>query len=137
MLAQTSLLRIGRLSAAYDLVVTLPFATPWTYALLIELFNHLQTIAWPDASPIAIEPHQMLFANLMGSVVVVWSIVRLRLMMVELVRWDAVARFLFTAWQVHALTSGATPLLVPFIVIELLFGIAQSLPLKRRVADRI
>ncbi len=70
----------------------------------------------------------MLFAGLMGSVVVVWSLARLRLNLAELGRYDAVARLLFAAWQIYAVANGATPLLLVFTVFEAGFGIAQALP---------
>ena len=118
-------------SALYDLVVTLPFATPWTFALLGWGLNHI------DASlglPGTLEaPHglSMLMGNLMGSVVIVWSVARLHLALPILGRYDAAARFLFAAWQVHALAGGLSWIILPFLLIEIGLGIAQSLPVRR------
>jgi len=79
----------------------------------------------------AFEPTHLLMANLMGSVVCVWSVLRLRQTSVALGRYDAVARWLFAAWQAYALASGATLLLVPFLIAEIGFGLLQSLPVGR------
>jgi hypothetical protein len=121
---------IVRASALYDLVVTLPFATPWTFGLLAS------ALTWLDAQlglPGSIPPHDLmtvLMANLMGSVVVVWSIARLHLGLAILGRYDAAARFLFAAWQSVALMSGMSWVALPLLLVELGFGISQSLPVR-------
>jgi hypothetical protein len=45
-------------------------------------------------------------------------------------RYDAVGRFLFSAWQVYALAHGASSLLVIFLFFELMWGVAQALPVR-------
>jgi hypothetical protein len=72
----------------------------------------------------------------MGSLVCVWSVLRLRRASVELGRYDAVARAMFALWQSTALLMGATPLVVPFLLAEIGFGLAQALPVGARVPDR-
>ena len=66
-------------SALYDLLVTFPFATPWTAQWLSRQLAALHT-AWhlQGTPPSLEEPTALLFANLMGSIVVVWSALRLR-----------------------------------------------------------
>jgi hypothetical protein len=64
----------------------------------------------------------------MGSVVVVWALLRLVRPLPAHGRYDAVARALFATWQAYALAHGATRLLWLFLVVEVAFGQAQILP---------
>ncbi len=119
---------IVRASALYDLLVTAPFMTPWTLTLVLGLINELHLrLGLPGGVP-TFGPTHMLFAGLMGSVVVVWSLARLRLKLPVLGRYDAIARFLFAAWQIFAVAGGATPLILVFTAFEFLFGVLQLLP---------
>jgi hypothetical protein len=43
---------------------------------------------------------------------------------------------MFALWQSTALLMGATPLVVPFLLAEIGFGLAQALPVGARVPDR-
>jgi hypothetical protein len=98
--------------------------------------NCLDTqLGLPGESP-AFGISHLLFAGLMGSVVVVWSLARLKLDLAILGRYDALARLLFALWQIHAVANGATPLLLIFAVFEIVFGIAQALPMDRTGARR-
>ena len=128
--------RIVRLSAAYDLVVTAPFMTPWTLVVILGLIDQLhRALGLPGQMP-TLDIMHYLFAGLMGSVVVVWSMARLRLDLAVLGRYDAVARLLFAAWQIYAVANGATPLLLAFTVVEIGFGLAQAMPYGRSEAAR-
>lgn len=123
-------LSIVRASAWYDLVVTLPFATPWTFRWL---YGHLGLAA--NALNLPGEFHGLnatlvLMANLLGSVVVVWALARLMAPSVRLGRLDGMARVLFASWQIHAWLSGTSTLLLAFTAFELLFGVLQFLPAK-------
>jgi hypothetical protein len=71
----------------------------------------------------------MLMANLLGSLVTVWAILRLRDPKLMYGRYDAVARFLFAVWQLYAVAHGASVIILGFTLFELAFGIAQSLPI--------
>jgi hypothetical protein len=128
--------RVMRASAWYDLVVTAPFATPWSFSLIVAGLAGLHgALGLPGTLP---QPDFLttLFANLMGSVVVVWSLARIHLGLNLLGRYDAVARILFAAWQIYALLHGASWLLLPLLVVEVGFAIAQSLPIRRSVRPR-
>ena len=130
MLSFNTYRRIFLASAWYDLAVTAVFATPWTLALLYALFATIHSAL--GLSPLqSLPPEGVLYANFFGSVVIVWATLRLRSGLVWLARYDAAARFMFSAAMIHALTSGASPLLWGFLVIELTFGILQLLPYKR------
>ncbi len=126
---------IVRWSALYDLIVTAPFMTPWTLTFVLGVIDTLHVdLGLPGAVQV-FGPTHMLFAGLMGSVVVVWSLARLRLKLPVLGRYDAVARFLFAAWQVFAVTIGATPLILVFTAFEVVFGVLQALPYQREEDD--
>ncbi|WP_269531649.1 hypothetical protein [Chitinimonas sp. BJYL2] len=124
--------QIVRASAAYDLIVTAPFATPWTFALVHQGLVWLDTtLGLPGHMP-AFDPIHILMANLLGSVVCVWSVLRLRSPQRRYGRYDAYARALFSAWQIYALAHGASAIIVVFLVIEMAFGLAQALPVTTR-----
>ncbi|MFD9560846.1 hypothetical protein [Streptomyces sp. NPDC059994] len=120
-------LRAVRASAWYDLVVTSGFATPWTYALVHDALS-----SWSDTLGLGVlpqlDPMQTLYANLMGSVVVVWALLRIVGPLPVHGLFDGVARVLFAAWQTYAVTHGATGLLWLFLVVEVAFGVVQLMP---------
>lgn len=118
-------LRIVRASGWYDLLVTWPFALPWTFAWLYAQLNLLaQALALPGTLH-PLDATHMLLANLLGSVVVVWSLARIVAPTVLLGRLDGVARFLFAAWQIYAVAHGANAIVLGFTAFELLFGVLQ------------
>lgn len=131
----TRYLAIVRTSAWYDLLVTWPFATPWTY---VWLYGTLSAWAQTWGLPGAIHPidatHVML-ANLLGSVVVVWSVARICAPSIPLGRLDGVARWLFAAWQINAFLSGANALVLMFTLAELVFGVLQWWPIEQRTTS--
>jgi hypothetical protein len=77
----------------------------------------------------------MLFACLMGSVVLVWSVLRLRMRDARLGRYDGAARFLFALWMGWTLSATGAPLLWLFVVPEFAWGVAQWLPVARPAAQ--
>lgn len=128
---QPRYLSIVRASAWYDLLVTWPFATPWTF---VWLYGSLAALAQSFALPGTVHPldatHVML-ANLLGSVVVVWSLARVLSPSVRLGRLDGIARLLFAAWQFNAYLAGASAIVLGFTLFELIFGVLQFLPVGR------
>ncbi len=120
-------LRLVRASALYDLLVTAPFATPWSLAWLLRQLDALGQALGLAPLPV-FPPEALLLGNLLGSVVCVWSVLRLAKPSLLLGRYDAVARGLFALWMTWALYQGASPLLAAFLVVEIGFGIAQAWP---------
>ena len=117
-------------SAWYDLIVTAAFATPWSFAALHAVMVSVsQAFDLPGSLP-PFEPVHMLMANLLGSIVCVWAVLRIRDPQLIYGRYDAVGRFLFAAWQAYALAHGASSLLVIFLFFELAWGGAQVLPVR-------
>ncbi|MFW9079473.1 hypothetical protein ACOI9X_09365 [Pseudomonas sp. P2757] len=130
MWTSTQYRNLVRGSAWYDLLVTAAFVTPWSFAALHGVLTAVsQALDLPGDLP-AFEPLYMLMANLLGSVVCVWAVLRIRDPQQLYGRYDAVARFLFAAWQAYALAHGASSLLAVFLLFELAWGIAQVLPVR-------
>jgi len=122
--------RLVQGSAWYDLIVTAAFVTPWSFAALHGLLLGIsQALNLPGELP-PFEPVHMLMANLLGSIVCVWAVLRIRDPQRVFGRYDAVARFLFSAWQAYALAHGASSLLVVFLIFEMAWGVAQVLPVR-------
>jgi hypothetical protein len=125
--SRSAFLTIVRASAAYDLLLTAPFATPWTFALAHAHLSAVNQSLGGDALP-DFGPFHVLFACLMGSIVLVWSVLRLRAASVTLGRYDGVGRFLFSSWMAWTLAASGAPLLWLFLVPEFCWGVAQWLP---------
>jgi hypothetical protein len=130
MWTSTQYRRLVRGSAWYDLIVMAAFVTPWSFAALHGLLAAvMQALELPGELPV-FAPMHMLMANLLGSIVCVWSVLRIRDPQQVYGRYDAAGRFLFAAWQLNALLQGGSSLLVVFLVFELAWGIVQVLPVK-------
>ena len=131
MWSSTQYRQLVRGSAWYDLIVTAAFVTPWSFAVLHGLLTALsQALDLPGELP-PFEPVHRLMANLFGSVVCMWAVLRIRDPQQIYGRYDAVTRFLFAAWLAYALAHGASSLVVGFLVLELAWGIAQVLPVSK------
>jgi len=119
--------RITRASALYDILVTAPFATPWTFTWLLPLLSQLNVKLGGAPLPAFALVH-VLLGCMMGSLVLLWSFMRLGEPTVALGHYDGLGRFLFAAWMAWALLQGGPPLLWLFLVPELVWGVAQWLP---------
>lgn len=118
-------LRIVCASAAYDLAVTWVFALPWTFA---GMYGLLQSIAIGLALPGEFAPlnaGHMLMANLLGSVVMVWSLARWLAPTVQLGRLDALSRAMFAFCQIYAVSQGVSTIVLAFTVFEVIFFVLQ------------
>jgi hypothetical protein len=119
--------RLVRLSAGYDLVVTAAFVTPWTYELARRALSALGLALGLGAMP-AGDPTQVMYANLMGSVVIVWAVLRLTGPRSVYGLYDGAARILFALWEAYGATHGATGLLWGFFAVEVVFAVLQLAP---------
>lgn len=128
MLTLSRYLTIVRASAWYDLLVTWPFALPWTFAWLYAQLTALAVALQLPGVMHPLDATHMLLANLLGSVVVVWSLARILAPTLRMGRLDGLARMLFAIWQVYAFTQGGSTVVLGFTVFELLFGVAQWWP---------
>jgi hypothetical protein len=122
--------RIVQASAVYDVLATAPFATPWTFAWDWRQLSDLNArLGGAALAPLDIFP--TLIAALLGSLVLVWSALRIARPQVRLGRYDGAARFLFSAWMAWALHATGEPLLWVFLVPEFAWGVAQWWPVER------
>ena len=127
--------RIVRASAIYDLLVTAPFATPWTFALNWRQLSDLNA----RLGGVALSPFDVyatLVACLMGSIVLVWSVLRIATPERRLGRFDGGARILFSTWMAWALALTQQPLLWLFLLPEFAWGVVQWWPVARSPSDR-
>ena len=135
MLASSTFRKIVLGSAIYDLVVTAPFATPWSFAFARAQLDDMNQRLGGAALP-AFEPFHVLFACLLGSVVLVWSLLRISDPQQRFGRFDGAARLLFSTWMTWALAVTGAPLLWLFILPEMAFCVAQWLPVRSPPKNR-
>ncbi|MEV5503615.1 hypothetical protein AB0M50_50250 [Nonomuraea fuscirosea] len=133
--SRPSYLHVVRASAWYDLVVTAGFVTPWTYAFVHGALSSSGVTLGLGVMP-PLDPLQTLYANLMGSVVVVWAILRIVRPLPVHGLFDGAARTLFAIWQAYALSQGVTRVLWLFLVVEVTFGVLQLAPWRPSRAAR-
>ena len=129
MLSVSAFRRVVRASAIYDVLMTAAFATPWTFLLLREHLSALNVGLGGVPLPV-FGPFHLLISSLFGSVVMVWSVLRMLDPQPRFGRYDAAARYLFSLWMAWTLLVTGQPLLWLFLVPELAWGLAQSLPLR-------
>jgi len=122
-------LHIVRASAIYDVLVTAPFATPWTFARVARLLSAANQSLGGAPLP-AFEVFHVLIACLLGSVVIVWSVLRLVHPSIRFGRFDGATRVLFATWLAWALALTGAPILWLFVVPELMWGVVQWLPVE-------
>nr|WP_288916029.1 hypothetical protein [uncultured Pseudomonas sp.] len=122
--------RVVRGSAWYDLIVSAVLATPWGFAALHGvLMSMTQLFDLPGELP-PFAPAHVLMVNLLGSIVCVWAVLRIRDPQPLYGRYDAAGRFLFSAWMLYALLHGASAVLWVFLFFELVWGLVQVLPVR-------
>lgn len=108
-----------RAGAIYDLIVTAPFATPWSFSLVHTVLGTLSPLP-------AFEPLHVFFANLLGSIVVMWAVLRIRRPEPVLGLFDAFGRILFFTWMIYYLVGyHVTPVLWGFAAFEFFWGAVQ------------
>ncbi|WP_158625190.1 hypothetical protein [Corallococcus terminator] len=119
--------RIIRGSALYDLVVTLPFATPWTAEVALSLMRqtHEALSLGGEAMPLFTAMH-LFFVSLFGVLAVLWAAVRVIQPTAFHGAVDTVGRAVVATWMVLALSQGATQVLIAFLVMELAGMFAQG-----------
>ncbi|RYZ35728.1 MAG: hypothetical protein EOO71_34395 [Myxococcaceae bacterium] len=119
--------RIIRGSALYDLIVTLPFATPWTAEAVLSLmrWTHESLSLGGEAMP-AFSAMPLFFVSLFGVLAVLWAVVRVVQPTAFHGAVDTVGRAVVATWMVLALSQGATQVLIVFLVMELAGMFAQG-----------
>lgn len=116
-----------RASAIYDLIITSAFALPLIAAVKVELLRSLHTsLALTGVFP-AFHSMHLLFVNLLGSLVLIWSVLRIRQPLAVYGMYDALCRGLFSVAMGYALFAGQGSGIIWFFLIpEISWGIAQG-----------
>lgn len=123
--------KIIKSSAWYDLIVTAAFATPWTFMFIYQGIQFLDSsLGLPGTTP-DLGVMEILFANLLGTIVVVWAVLRLKHPLLMYGKYDAFGRIFFSIWQIYAVLSGASVILLVFTLFEVMFGVLQLLPVTK------
>ncbi|MFI6763962.1 hypothetical protein [Streptomyces sp. NPDC050355] len=125
--ARPGYVRVVRVSAWYDLVIAIGFVTPWTYVVMHDALSFTAE-AWGLGAVPELDLWQTLYANLMGSVVLIWSVLRVVRTLPVYGLFDGVGRILFSAWMAYALAHGASRIVWLFLGVELAFGVVQLVP---------
>ena len=121
-------LRVIRLSAIYDLVVTVGFAFAITATMLLDSLAALHdNLGLTGATPDPSDPFTIMFANLMGSVVTAWAVFRILRPSLLAGGVDIGARILFSIGMTVALFEGASPLVIVMLALEIVWAVAQSI----------
>lgn len=123
----TSYSKLVRASALYDLILTSAFAIPLVAAIKLNLLQSLHLyLNLPGHFP-DFEPLHLLFVNMLGSVVIVWSVLRWVRPEPVYGAYDSACRFLFSTAMAWALFTQQGPgLLWFFLVPELGWGVLQA-----------
>ncbi|NNB99185.1 hypothetical protein HI113_35370 [Corallococcus exiguus] len=119
--------RVVFVSALYDFFVTIPFATPWTADAVLASIRSVHHALGLGGEPLpAFTSTHLFFVALFGTIVTLWSVVRLVQPTAFNGAADTAGRALFSTWMAWSLTQGATRVLVVFLVLELAWMFAQG-----------
>jgi hypothetical protein len=106
--------------AIYDLITTSAFATPWTFDVVHKYISLLYPLP-------SFEPMHVMFANLLGSIAVIWSFFRIRNPKPVLGLFDSISRTLCLTWELYYLIAmHGSPIVWYFAVFELWFVVAEG-----------
>jgi len=119
--------RIIFFGAAYDVLVTAAFATPWTAVPLLRFLSNLHAqlglagIALPTVDPVS-----MIFINFSGTLVLMWG--GLRLFRPTLLNGaiDSAGRLAVALWIFLAVQAGATTISLSLLLGELVWFTLQA-----------
>lgn len=128
--AATSSSRVRRVvfwGAVYDLVVSVPFASPFTAGATINLLSTLdETLGLSGEALTSPPPVVLLFASFFGTVVTLWSGLRVYRPTALHGAVDSVGRLFFSSWMIWSLLAGGTTMIVPFLLFEIGWLLAQT-----------
>jgi hypothetical protein len=117
---------IVRYSAVYDIVMTTAFAIPFVQTIQIALLKNIHLSFGLSGSFPEFEPLHIFFTGLLGSLVTVWSVLRIVRPEAQFGLYDSITRFLFAMHMGIALFAfGVTELIWFFIIPETVWGIVQ------------
>jgi hypothetical protein len=97
--------KLVRTSAIYDLLASAAFATPWSFHLVQQTLGAISPL--PEFQPL-----HVFFVNLLGSIVVVWSLLRIW-------RPEPIYGLYLIVWNI-------TPVVWLFAAFEFFFFVTQA-----------
>jgi hypothetical protein len=126
-----------QLSALYDLLITFPFAFPKLCELQIDALKQLHERLGLAGSIPDFHPIHYFFINLMGSLVIVWSALRIKYPEPILGLFDSFSRFMFSGLMLYyLLVFKVTGLLWFCLVPEIAWGVVQMYGYTKTVSRR-
>jgi hypothetical protein len=120
--------RITRAGGLYDLVATGAFATPWSARWLL---GSLAQLPLGGATIPAFDEGQLLFVVLLGTIVTLWSLLRVLAPSRQLLLVDTVGRVFFATWMLRAAALGASRATFAFAALEIAWALVQGWALWR------
>lgn len=130
MISEQGFLRIVKAGAWYDVISTGLLATPWSFSFMLATLAQINAALGLHGDIPTYQPAFGIFGNLLGSIVLVWAILRLRSPEVRFGRYDATCRALYTIWMIYALIHGFSIILLGYIIPEIILGVLQILPVR-------
>jgi len=119
-MTETTYRNIVRSGGIYDIVSTAAFATPWTFVMIHRVLGRFAIL--PD-----FEPLHILFANLMGSLVILWALLRTRDPRPVFGLYDSFSRLMFLTWEAYyLLVMNGSPIVWFFAFFEIFFGAIEG-----------
>lgn len=123
---EKSYLKLVKASAWYDILVTTVYAFPILVGLAINSFRDLHEALGAGGSFPEFEPLHYFMLNLMGTVITIWSIVRIRYNLAFLGLYDAYGRLFFSTWMLYYLVvHNISATMYLYLIPEVLWGVAQ------------
>ena len=118
--------KVVKFSGIYDVIMTFGFAFPVLAVWNINLFSDVHMQYGFSGSIPKFLPMHLFFVNLLGSVVLVWSAIRIYKPDPILGLYDSFARFLFSFTMVYyLLVHNVTGILWLMFIPEITWGLVQ------------
>ena len=118
--------KLVRFSGLYDLIASFPFSLPGLVSVQLASLEKIQSVLGLSGQFPVFEPVHLFFLNLMGTIVTIWSVLRIAKPEPLFGLTDGVARVAFSGLMIYYLVVWSIPqIVVLFLVPEILFGVAQ------------
>ncbi|HOT62991.1 MAG TPA: hypothetical protein PLU93_09020 [Treponemataceae bacterium] len=124
-------IRAIRLIAAWDLLLTLPFAIPLVNARLIEALSLAHGLISPRRPFPAFDGLHLFFVTLFGIMAVLWAIVRMQRPSRYLALSDTIGRAVVAIVMISFTALGGSAVPALFSLSEICLGIVQAVVLAR------
>lgn len=127
--------RVIRCIAAWDLLLTLPFAIPLANARLIDALSLAHGLISPQRPFPAFDGLHLFFVTLFGVMAVLWAIVRMQRPSRYLAICDTVGRGVVALIMISFTVLGGSAVPALFSTSEICLGVVQAVVLARMVPE--